>query len=857
MNQSETNTDSQACDWYAPDPDRYDESRTPDGVLKPHWNYFIKSLQQLGCDEMERRREQGAQFLRENGVTYNVYGDPDGLNRPWELDPLPFLIASEEWAAIEAGLIQRAELLNLILADLYGPRELIRKGLLPLELIYNHHGFQRPCDQVLLAGAHQLIIYAAEMARGPDGRMWILNDRTQAPSGAGYALENRMAMTHILPSLFRDSHVHRHAMFFRALRSSLAAIAPVNKDDPSIVVLTPGPHNETYFEHAYLSAYLGYNLVQGNDLTVRDGRVWLKALDGLKPVDVILRRVDDDYCDPLELRGDSQLGVAGLLEVARRGNVAIANPLGSGVLENPALMAFLPAIAQHFLGQDLSLPSVATWWCGQTNEREHVLKNLDKLVIKPIHRHRNSRPLFGPNLSRKELESLRVRIRAHPYLYAGQELVSFSTIPALINGKAEPRHAVMRSFLAAREDGYVVMPGGLTRTALDKDGVDVSNQAGGISKDTWVLASEPERHVSLWQQPDVGSTISARRNIVPSRMADNLFWVGRYCERAEMICRFLRTVLRKWIEVQEFGDEDDSICLQHLLRALTHLTGSYPGFVGEGADELLARPEQELASLTLDRARLGSLPATLRSLVQTAYAARDLWSSDTWRLMDELERTLSTKSTRTRNDISIQLDHLDQLVTALMAFSGLSAESMLREQGWHFLDIGRRIERGLLTSTLLRSLLVTSYPQEIEHKLLEAALITHESLIAYRRRYRSFLQLPGTLELLFLDASNPRAVLYQLDRLQEHISALPRDNKRTQLSAEERLVLEATTQMRITDAQSLATLEAGETLYKELDQRLARTSHLISRISEVLADSYFSHTQGPQQLTPVQPELEP
>lgn len=854
MKQPKTN--NQTIDWYAPTPGRYDETWLPDGTLKPHWDYFMKSLQQLGGEELERRREQGDQFLRENGVTYNVYGDPDGLNRPWQLDPLPFLIDNTEWTSIEAGLVQRAELLNLILADLYGPRELIRKGVLPLELIYSHRGFQRPCDQVQLPGAQQLIIYAAEMARGPDGRMWILNDRTQAPSGAGYALENRMAMTHILPSLFRDSHVHRHAMFFRTLRNSLAALAPRNTEDPGIVVLTPGPHNETYFEHAYLAAYLGYNLVQGNDLTVRDGRVWLKALDGLKPVDVILRRVDDDYCDPLEMRADSQLGIAGLLEVARRGNVVIANPLGSGVLENPALMAFLPTIARHFLGQDLLMPSVATWWCGHDQERDHVLKNLGNLVIKPIYRHRSARPLFGPNLSRKELESLRVRIRAQPHLYVGQEVVSFPTIPALIDGRVEPRHAVMRSFLTASDNSYAVMPGGLTRTALHKDGIDVSNQTGGVSKDTWVLSAEPERHVSLWQSAAVGA-VTTRRSIVPSRMADNLFWVGRYAERAEMVCRFLRTVLRKWIEVQEFEEESDSASLQHMLRALTHLTASYPGFVGEGAEERLAQPEAELVALTLDTAHPGSLPFTLRALVATAYAARDLWSNDTWRLMDEIERTWGAKSTRTRVDTRAQLDSLDQLLTALMAFSGLSAESMMREQGWRFLDIGRRIERSYLSCTLLRSLVTTAHPQEIEHKLLEATLVTHESLIAYRRRYRSFLQLPSTLELLFFDTSNPRSVIYQLDRLQEHVAVLPRDASRTQLSVEERLVLEATTQLRLTDALNLAKTGEDATFYEELDQRLARVTHLLSRTGDVLADSYFSHTQAPHQLTPVQPEFEP
>ena len=315
--------------WYQPTPDAYDEMWSTENRPHPHWQYFIESLQSLGLDEMEWRRGEAQRILRENGVSYNVYGDPSGQNRPWELDPIPFLISSEEWASIEQGLVQRAELMNLLLTDIYGKRQLIKKGLLPLELIYSHSGFLRPCDQMMLPGNHQLIVYAADMARGPDNRMWIVGDRSQAPSGAGYALENRMAMTRILPSLFRDCNVHRLAMFFQSLRSTLAAIAPQQRDDLNIVVLTPGPRNETYFEHAYLAAYLGYTLVQGDDLSVRDGKVWLKSLGGLVPVDVILRRVDADFCDPLELRPDSVLGVPGLLEVARRGNVAIANPLGT------------------------------------------------------------------------------------------------------------------------------------------------------------------------------------------------------------------------------------------------------------------------------------------------------------------------------------------------------------------------------------------------------------------------------------------------------------------------------------------------------------------------------------------------
>ncbi|MEI6543767.1 MAG: circularly permuted type 2 ATP-grasp protein, partial [Methylococcales bacterium] len=352
----------------------------------PYWERFMAALNSMGSEKLELRRREAQRLLRENGVTYNVYGDSQNLTRPWRLDPVPLLISSEEWLVIEAGLKQRADLLDLILKDIYGKQNLLKKGLLPAELVFGHEGFLHPCVGALQNQKRHLTIYSANLARGPNGLMWVLDDRTQAPSGSGYALENRTVMARVLPDIYRETQVHRLSGFFKSLHKGLVDIAPNNKEDPRIVIMTPGPLNETYFEHAYLAAYLGYTLVQGGDLTVRDGRVWLKSLAGLQAVDVILRRVDDSFCDPLEFRSESKLGVAGLLEVVRRGNVAIANPFGSSVLENPALLAFLPRLARHYLNEDLKLPSIATWWCGQRREREFVLQNIDSLVIKPINR---------------------------------------------------------------------------------------------------------------------------------------------------------------------------------------------------------------------------------------------------------------------------------------------------------------------------------------------------------------------------------------------------------------------------------------------------------------------------------------
>jgi len=834
--------------WYQPEPGTFDEMWLEENKSRPYWQYFIDSLQSLGLDEMERRRGEAQRILRENGVTYNVYSDPRGVNRPWELDPIPFLISSEEWANIEQGLVQRAELMSLLLADIYGPRQLIKKGLLPLELIYSHAGFLRPCDQVMLPGAHQLIVYAADLARGPNGQMWIVGDRSQAPSGAGYALENRMAMTRILPSLFRDCRVHRLAMFFHSLHATLAAIAPQQKDDPTIVVLTPGPRNETYFEHAYLAAYLGYTLVQGDDLSVHDGKVWLKSLSGLVPVDVILRRVDADYCDPLELRADSMLGVPGLLEVARRGNVAIANPLGCSILENPGLIPFLPKIAKYFFGQELRLPSVATWWCGQKKERDYVMANLDKLVIKPLYRHPSSRPLFGPFLSKKELANLKARILARPSNYVGQQRISFSSTPSLVDGRLEPRQSIIRSFMVARDNDYQVMPGGLARVAIEKDKFIVSNQAGGISKDTWVLASEPEKQVSLWLQPSPDQVTAASISTIPSRTADNLYWVARYAERAEDNARYLRIVIQKLLQSEKQPLDNELLSVRNLLRSLTHITTSYPGFMAEEHEALLEQPNDELLAISLDAERQGGLTNTVTALVQAAYGVRDRWSSDIWRVFDDITEEWLDRVASDGISLSELQDMLDQLITSLVAFSGLATESMTREQGWRFLDFGRRIERSLMVIAILRTLTVPVYPPFVDNAMLEAALVSNESLITYRRRYRSYLQLTTVLELLLYDGENPRSLIFQLNRMQEHAAQFPRETSTKHLTSLERLLLEASTQLQLNDAALLAQPDRKLSTHQALDQLLARMSHLITQMSEEISHTYFTAPQAPHQL---------
>jgi uncharacterized circularly permuted ATP-grasp superfamily protein/uncharacterized alpha-E superfamily protein len=834
----------------------YDEMWEEDNAsVNPHWRRLMRDLTKLGGNELERRRTEARRLLRENGVTYHIYSDPKGQQRTWQLDPIPLVINSADWNAISLGLKQRARLLDLILRDIYGPRRLIKEGLIPPEIIYAQQGFLRACDQVQMKDMPHLMLYAADLARGPDGRMWVIGDRAQAPSGAGYALETRMAMTRVMAEEFRRTQVHRLSIFFRHLRSMLASLMPHRTDDPRVVILTPGPHNETYFEHAYLASYLGYSLVQGDDLTVRDGKVWLKSLDGLKQVDIIVRRVDDSFCDPLELREDSHLGVPGLLQAARLGNVIIANPLGSSILESPALMPFLPSIAKHWLGEDILLPSAATWWCGQKKEREYVLTNLKKLVIKPIDRRIPS--IFCSQLSDVQLKELKNRILAAPYLYVGQQVLSCSTAPSLRTEKVVPRRVLLRAYLTAHQGDYDVMPGGLSRVAQDEDALFVTNQTGGLSKDTWILADKPVHQASLWPTIRHMDNLMVGEGLLPSRSGENLYWVGRYSERSEGLLRLVRTVLNKLADYDDYRDESDQVVLQHLLETLTHFTFVYPGFTGEDAQEKLARPRPHIVDMVLNKKHRSSLIGTLTSLMQSAYNVRDLWSVDTWRVVDDVDENIQYLASG-KAGISNMQTELDSLLASLMAFTAQTQESMPHEHGWYLLNIGRRVERAIQLITFIRTCFVQHTGEVSEHLMLEATLVNHESLITHRRRYRSVQHMFTVLDLMLLDTRHPRSLAYQVDKIMALMQELPKPGKAMpehQLSREQRLILQASTEMKLAEVEKLANISDDQGNRRALAKLLDNVERRLEKVSELLHQKYFTHTQSVRQLAPTRLEL--
>ncbi len=535
---------------YVPNPERYDEAFDAEGRPRGHWERLALAAHRASRAALTRRTQTIRRAIEQHGVTYNIYGDSKGADRPWEVDVLPFVIGKEEWHFLANAIEQRARVLNRVMADLYGENRLLGEGLIPPAIIHGHNNYLWPCRGIEPRGGTFLHLYACDLARSPDGRWWVINDRTQGPSGAGYALQNRLIVTPLYENIFRSLGVQRLANFFRTLQQQLAALAPTDGEPPMVALLTAGPYNETYFEHVFLARYLGYPLVEGSDLTVRDNRVYLKTLQGLKRVHVLLRRLDDEYCDPAALRTDSTLGVAGLISAVRAGTVVIANAVGSGVLESPALSGFLPAICDRLLGEPLRLPSVATWWCGEAPALEYAISHLPELVIKPAFPSMKLEPTFGHTLDRAGQEALGERMRATPHAFVAQEWVRLSQAPTWSTEKQqfEPRVVGLRLYATADGDGYEVMPGGLARIAPESATEVITMQRGGSSKDVWVLGDGGTPWHSLLL-PRLGARHIVRGGFYsPSRAVENLFWMGRYGARVENVGRLIRATAQRLTE---------------------------------------------------------------------------------------------------------------------------------------------------------------------------------------------------------------------------------------------------------------------------------------------------------------------
>lgn len=745
---------------YRPLPGVYDEMMDDAGSVRPHWSAFVGRLGAEAHEALRRRFGAADRYLKESGVFYRVYDDPGAGDRPWPLSHVPLVISPEDWAVIEAGVTQRARLIETFLSDAYSGGEKLAQLGVPASLIAGSPDFLRPLVQTGGHGQRQLHIYAVDLGRSPSGQWRVLRDRTQAPSGAGYALENRIALSRALSDVFRAFDVHRLAPYFDALRAALARLREAG--DAGVCLLTPGPHNETYFEHSYLARYLGFRLVEGSDLMVLGGEVYLRTVAGLRKVRVLVRRIDGDFADPLELNARSRLGIPGLARAARRGHVTLANALGSGLAEARAHLAFLPGFAERLLGEPLLLSNAATWWCGQTPQRDFVLSDLDRHVIAPaFSRTSSGLPPGGPwipsELDAPERAILISAIRSRGIDFVGQEMASLSTMPVWRDGRLEPHPFMFRVFVAATADGYAVMPGGFALIGQQNDLRALSMQRGARSADVWVMSHGPVAQTTLIPS-ETQIVVRRGEGVLPSRAADNLFWLARYIERAEETLRLVRALSARVGTFSARASGDVTGLAELLFR-----WGATADLQSTGAVETaLTQPDLE-----------GSVPALISAARRAGLGIRDRFPPDAWRALEDLHVYMHAPAmpspTPAGGNVS-PFDRASHALRIIAAVTGFQLETMNRVVGWRFLKLGFRIERALATCRFARQF---ARPQGGAREELDLLLELNDCQITYRSRYPFGAAFAPVLDLVLLDESNPRSLAFQLLQLKEHTQALP------------------------------------------------------------------------------------
>ncbi len=774
-----------------------DEMIDPSGAIRPGWDKLMSAFDALGPTELAARFERADQYLRDAGVFYRKYDGAEGKERAWPLAHIPLLIDEADWTAISSGLTQRADLLERIVADIYGDNRLVQEGLLPPELVAQNGEFLRPMVGIRPVNGHFLHFCAFELGRGPDGAWWVLGDRTQAPSGAGFALENRVATTRALSDIYGGMNINRLAGFFRDFRNTLFAQA--KRDGGRVGILTPGQLNETYFEHAYIARYLGLMLLEGEDLVVDDGQVMVRTVAGLKPVSVLWRRLDASFVDPLELRYDSHIGTPGMVEALRTGSISMINALGTGIMETRALAAFMPRVSKHLLGSALELPEIATWWCGQSAEREYVLDNFDSLMIGPA--FSTALPFddlrgtaLGASMTPEQKAQLKDRIARNGKDYVGQEPVQLSTAPVYVEGKLEPRPITLRVYAARTENGWTIMPGGFARVGSTRDTSAIAMQRGGQAADVWVLSSKPVEAVSLLPREDE-QLVRNSPGSLPSRAADNLIWLGRYAERCEATVRILRAYNARLAELSKPD-----------LPILTHCA-AFLDSIDVDASE--AMPQGLLASID--------------SAVHSAGQIRDRFSPDGWLALNDLQKTAQRFATRIAPGDDATRS-MTVLLRKLAGFSGLVHENMYRFAGWRFLELGRRLERAVQIARITGWLTGPDAPDGSLEMLLEIG----DSVMSHRRRYSVSAGPQSAIDLLILDPLNPRSVLFQLTELRDQLETLPGGIEDGQLSLVAKAALQLHTDLVIAEPRDLT------------PQRLEKLANDIAMLASLIAAAYFT-----------------
>ena len=748
-------TDTRLFAGYRSLPGVPDELVDGSGAMRPAWARLIRHMSALTAAEVADAFARGERHLADSGVFFRKYGDQSGAGRDWPFSPVPVILPDTEWRGIETALIQRAELMEAVAADLYGANRLVTEGHLPASLIAENPEWLRPMVGVTPRSGHFLHFLAFEIGRGPDGGWWVLSDRTDAPSGAGFALENRVAASRVFPDLYRDANVHRLAGFFKSFRDALDRM----RIEPSsrLGILTPGPLTDTYYEQAYIARYLGLTLLEGGDLTVQDGRLQVRTVEGLAPVDVLWRRMDSVWADPLELREDSQLGTPGLMSVVRQGRVTMVNALGVGVLETQALMAFLPKISQVLTGKSLLMPNVATWWCGQKAELAHVLAHADRMMIGPALATRlpfdsGATHAIGGKMRGEDDADLHDWLTDNAGALVGKELVTLSTTPVYEDGALVPRPMTLRVFLARTPDGWQVMPGGFARIGSSADTAAISMRNGGSVADVWIVSDRPVEPVTMLAAQSA-PFVRVQPGPLPSRAADNLFWLGRYVERTEGLLRLVRAYNSRLVET----------ATEPLLDNIRRLLKTY--FVDAS--------EPFPAGVT----------ETLGSAVYSASQIRDRFSVDGWAALKDMEKSMAriAKTARAGSDAALVMS---VMLRKIAGFSGLVHENMYRAAGWQFLTIGRSLERAAMMTDLLAAVADPKAPDGG----LDLAIEVGDSIMVHRQRYAVVTNRENVVDLLGLDIANPRSVRFNLGVLGKWVDTLGTTRPAGQMRAFEQQV---------------------------------------------------------------------
>lgn len=813
--------------------------------IRPEYRRLIGIDPKLSGPEVYMRWRSAKQSLKDNPPASTGQSIRHGVPQSWELDPIPLVISEKEWSSLSSGLQQRMELLDMLLRDVFGPQRLLNEGILPPELVFGSPWYLRAARRPeKLYDQRMLFLYAAQISRSGNGQWQVLADRTQGPSGCGHAVENRLAMSRILSEDFQKMNVRRLAGFFATLRQSLQEASPFREKGSRSALLSPGVRSQTYFEDAYLARYLGYTLTQTADLTVRGGAVYLKTLGGLVRIDSILRRLPDIMCDPLEIDPSSSEGIPGLAQSARENQVLLANSLGTGWSETPGITAILPRLCKALMGQELRLNSLPMWWCGDPDSMQYVVDNIDRLLLRDAFTRHSSMQTVGHHLDKDQRAAIIADIKKSPWRFVASSHPEFSRSPAWIHNHIVSCGTVVRIMGCATRDKFEIMPGGIARIADSTEKLDESLICGNMSKDVWVLGSGPAKPFSLLTSTK--QSVELRRSALdlPSRVAEHLFWLGRFAERTEFMARHARYCSAQL--TSEVPAEALSAYWM-VVRALCDVP-KLPAEVPVDEVAALQTMRRAVLDFVFHQNDFDALSSSVNGILRNAETIRDRLSFDSWQILSRLDYSVLTSYGGRMERMGESLTLLNQVIVSLSAFAGLASESMTRGPGWHFLDLGRRIERAQNLLRLIEVLLVPFHKSP--RQLLESLLDICDSSITYRYRYLMSYEIGPVLDLLVADPSNPRGLAFQFVQILNHLDAIPASDK-AEVARHRKKITECRGTLRLFDGEAF-----GDHVVNNESGRLERpllykcihdfTAHLHD-LSDYISRRFLTHT-SPQQL---------